>query len=581
MTTSVSFDICRSYLHDYAVDIPNVTQILGYVRSREVGQLSTVTRFWNPDYHGIREFRCLRQVEAFFKKNETFGGDHCREQAKLSFAASEEVCRKTNLRLDVFYTHPDMFGPDLNRSVRRMQGYINKTLGDFSEFLDEVPSLLRVTPGATSSRSLRRSLPHLKVGKRNIVCTYGARQYISLAAEYFGYGKVTFKPTLSNRITFVPKSWKTDRTIACEPDGNVPFQLAFDSFVKSRLRRRGIDLSDQLRNKSMAQEGSYDGEFGKPNYATVDLSAASDTVAFNTVGLLFPDQWYKFLCDFRSSRYKLDDEVKAYHKFSSMGNGTTFPIETLIFASACHAVGAKDYSVYGDDIIIESHLYDELVYLLSFFGFSVNEEKSFHTGPFRESCGGDFYKGIDVTPFYIRTEDRRKATLSHIVNGVTSLGYPGSKLWNTCKMLVRKDDLPLVPFNLSSTSGVWVDPSTSWSGPNTRYHVTLQRAEFRAYCCKAGTEVVSDNRTLFLWFLSGTGKTKTMGYFKAPRVRDLSLSSLRNSKKTSYFSLPPTPIGSRVSTKSHKYVRKWVAWILPSTGVPVHLYGWSDFISSK
>jgi hypothetical protein len=97
----------------------------------------------------------------------------------------------------------------------------------------------------------------------------------------------------------VPKNWKTFRTIACEPDGALPFQLAFDTFAKRRLRARGINLSDQSRNQLLAKEGSINGSL-----ATIDLSSASDTVAFNTVALLFPTEWFDVLNAFRSTHWR-------------------------------------------------------------------------------------------------------------------------------------------------------------------------------------------------------------------------------------------------------------------------------------
>jgi hypothetical protein len=61
-----------------------------------------------------------------------------------------------------------------------------------------------------------------------------------------------------------------------------------------------------------------------------------------------------------------------------MGNGYTFTIETLVFAAICKSIGSRQFSVYGDDIIIETELYEPLVEMLSYLGFEVNKEKSHH-----------------------------------------------------------------------------------------------------------------------------------------------------------------------------------------------------------
>jgi len=87
-----------------------------------------------------------------------------------------------------------------------------------------------------------------------------------------------------------------------------------------------------------------------------------------------------------------------------MGNGYTFPLETLIFwaiARTCVRSGGI-VSVYGDDIIVPSEDYEQLCYVLRAAGFSPNKTKSFSTGPFRESCGADYFYGIDIRPTYVK-----------------------------------------------------------------------------------------------------------------------------------------------------------------------------------
>jgi hypothetical protein len=90
-----------------------------------------------------------------------------------------------------------------------------------------------------------------------------------------------------------------------------------------------------------------------------------------------------------------------------MGNGFTFELESLIFWSVAKACSEllnleSEVSVYGDDIIIDSRGYDLLTRSLSELGFFVNSEKSFSSGPFRESCGADWFKGTWIRPFYVK-----------------------------------------------------------------------------------------------------------------------------------------------------------------------------------
>jgi len=93
-----------------------------------------------------------------------------------------------------------------------------------------------------------------------------------------------------------------------------------------------------------------------------------------------------------------------------MGNGFTFELETLIFWSLAIAASASELgdectiqhlkdgtiSQYGDDCIVPSSVSSFLIFILEESGFTINREKSFEDGNFRESCGGDFFNGREV-----------------------------------------------------------------------------------------------------------------------------------------------------------------------------------------
>lgn len=201
-----------------------------------------------------------------------------------------------------------------------------------------------------------------------------------------------------NKIAFVPKTAKVHRTIAVEPLVNSYLQSGVDTILKQRLLRVGIDLRDQTRNQRLAYIGSINDS--GDSYCTIDLSNASDSLAIEVVRNLLPPEWFEFLNSIRSPNGLLNGELFRYQKFCSMGNGFCFPLETLIFAAICIAAGAApgDFSVYGDDIIVRRSVVLNLIHLLGVCGFSVNEEKSFLEGPFRESCGEDYFAGEAVRP---------------------------------------------------------------------------------------------------------------------------------------------------------------------------------------
>jgi len=60
--------------------------------------------------------------------------------------------------------------------------------------------------------------------------------------------------------------------------------------------------------------------------------------------------------------------------------------------------------VYGDDLIVPVDYVRSVIDVLELLGFKVNTGKSFWNGKFRESCGGDYYDGEDVTPVRVRRE---------------------------------------------------------------------------------------------------------------------------------------------------------------------------------
>jgi len=130
---------------------------------------------------------------------------------------------------------------------------------------------------------------------------------------------------------------------------------------------------------------------------------------------MLPFEWYSLLDDLRCKEVLIPaalhptgtDTIHIPEMFSSMGNGFTFELESLIFYAAARAVawefGVKgQISVFGDDIICPIQMVEELFAYFSYLGFTPNEKKTHSSGEFRESCGEHFFRGLQVSPFYIR-----------------------------------------------------------------------------------------------------------------------------------------------------------------------------------
>jgi len=409
--------------------------------------------------------------------------------------------------------------------------------------LDSLPKGMKVTSGATSSTPRSRSQPYKKVKKKASGCT-GSVQLFKLFQKSLGMRPWNTTVVKANRISLVPKNYKTHRVTACEPEINMIFQTSIDYYLKRRLRRWGIDLTDQSVNREYARIGSIDGSI-----ATIDLSMASDTMALELIPFLFDEKWSDYLYRLRSPCYSGPLGEGQYTKFSSQGNGYTFVLETIIFAAAMKAVGSKTVSVYGDDIIIDSSQYDRAVFLLKFIGFIPNEEKSFHKGPFRESCGGDFFKGVNVRPFYIKkSKSLTKTDLCHAINGLAALG--GESLSGYLLDLVKLARLPLTPFSESTRSGVHVDTQTAYS-------LGILKSDLRSgedssewipnyggYVESSVEKKCYDGRTKLLWFL----------------------------QKITH----PNAVFSASAAESYSVVRYGkIRWQIPIE-TPTHLFWWSD-----
>nr|UJQ85551.1 MAG: hypothetical protein 3 [Leviviridae sp.] len=234
--------------------------------------------------------------------------------------------------------------------------------------------------------------------------------------ETFGHTVVR-----GSKLDTVPKNSTTNRTICIEPSLNMYYQLGAGEILSKVLQRHhNIDISLQPeRNRAYAKIGSLYG-----SYATIDLKSASDTISTALVKELLPRSVYATLDFIRSKETKtVDGEFFKLNMFSSMGNGFTFPLQTLIFATLvrayylCNSISVTrdnilQYSVFGDDIICRNEAFDGVCSFLEYCGFTVNREKSFNSGSFRESCGSDFFKGYDIRGIYLKESKNETHTYS-------------------------------------------------------------------------------------------------------------------------------------------------------------------------
>ncbi len=256
------------------------------------------------------------------------------------------------------------------------------------------------------------------------------------------------------RVVDVPKTLKTPRIIAIEPACMQFMQQAISRAITPLIESDNligsmIGFVDQGPNQDLAREGSLSGEL-----ATLDLSEASDRISNQHVLELFRP-WRSLNEAIQATRSRKADVP--YHgiirlaKYASMGSALTFPVEAMVFLTVVFMAIAEELStpvtaklvsqfrgkvrVYGDDIIVPRRFANTVARTLELLGYKVNTNKSFWTGKFRESCGGDYYDGARITPIKLRrvlprqlTHTEEIVSFSSFRNQLYKAGY-----WRTVK----------------------------------------------------------------------------------------------------------------------------------------------------
>lgn len=349
-----------------------------------------------------------------------------RDTALMLFRESEERCTLYNSRLQSgrYRATGLRSGLTLDAVLHTASRKIANLLGDLDE--SECDSYRAFGPGASFGLPRRRATwwhkfeANLDVNPSAIPLVLATLAGRPAWCRSLIEGGACIVPNAKNRLTTVPKSYKRDRVIAIEPLMGMYCQKGYGGVIRSRLKRRGIDLDNQEANQLGALVGSLNGSL-----STIDLKAASDTISIGIVEQLMPPDWFAALEQCRSPVVLLPSgELHVYRKFSTMGNGYTFELESLIFWALCSAVlelrGTEDRRllVYGDDLVVPSEACEDVIEVLDACGFEANAKKTHRDGPFRESCGKHFLGGFDVTPFYIKRHVRSVADLFLLHNNL-------------------------------------------------------------------------------------------------------------------------------------------------------------------
>lgn len=341
------------------------------------------------------------------------------------------------------------------------------------------------------------------------------------------------------KVILVPKDSRGPRLISEEP---LVFQWIQQGLMRHMVEwiehhprtRNNVRFTDQRPNQWGALLGSLpygtyrkkSGEFityplQHGRYSTLDLSEASDRVSVGLVRLLFPDPLKRVLESCRSLATELPcGKVRRLNKFAPMGSALCFPVLALsiwaiLTAGAPDADTRECIFVYGDDIVVPTAYAASATKLLEAFGFKVNLAKSCTKGFFRESCGVEAFRGVDVTPVRLRTpwvSTRRPDVYCAWIAYANSL-YK-KRYYDTYRLITDRifavyGEVPSEDMKLSCPSLVEVPEEKL---PNTRRsHKGLQKLQWRVWDVKAKKVIqeIDGWKMLLRYFAESVGRPKT------------------------------------------------------------------------
>jgi len=277
---------------------------------------------------------------------------------------------------------------------------------------------------------------------------------------------------LTSRFKFVHKTFGKPRCICIEQLEMQWLQQAlrgalYDLIETHPLTKGFVSFTDQSINGLLALRASdpvpkldYS---SLPSYvssymqlATIDMSAASDRISRDLVISLFIDcpQLLKALLTLSTRIIELPKEVSPNRrylfakKFAPMGSALCFPVMGLIhFAlvkSIISSVSPQHINdipvwVYGDDIIVPCKYADAVFSLLPKFGMKLNESKSFVKSRFRESCGVNAYKGIDITPVRFKSIVHNPLSVNDVVTALQNEAVFFKKGYKATAAFIRSE----------------------------------------------------------------------------------------------------------------------------------------------
>jgi len=455
-TNLCSYSYCRDHVSDL------VMHGIGGLR----GKLLETTNEMDP-----YTFKCNYQINSLFKRY-IFEKDRY-TVADLIEISCEKFIQNQNRLHEVSF---DFHSKSIRMVLKEARRYASKVLGayDSREHLALCQFGSRATVGVPLSRAseAQRWVPPITGSKDeiswfcdNVIADcYPIQNYLVDSLESFGS---LFQEVTHLTLSLVPKKFDSLRAITPNTTIGNFRSKGLGVMIERRLRRARYDIRRlQQRHGVLARRASVRGDL-----VTCDQSLASDNITCLLTGTILPPEWYEQLILGRIGLIQLPNgQIVETETIGMMGVGWTFPLQTLIFLSLLKAIdrvfyrGGSIISAYGDDLIYSKRLHRYVEEIFPQLGLIINREKTFSDGKFRESCGYDFFAGVDVRPFQPKTETAPhvprityEAVLYKTINGLLRR-WAHEEIPRTLSFLIdeieQMSPVYRVPFDYPDESGI-------------------------------------------------------------------------------------------------------------------------------
>lgn len=441
----------------------------------------------------------MRQVLVFGYKAEFEPTDKQIEEAQASFVNTDEEIAE----IDTFRSFNNSFWKSARKLISRITGGI-----DYTKIVPFHGPGAVFPPFDPVSRSCFTTI-HTKIQQHYDFWTYfrGMPGFIPSASEIHSEEIVESTSPIRGKLVFVPKDSRGPRSICVHPRESIWIQQGQRVLLERsavRVTNHHINFDDQTVNGSIALASSLSRE-----YCTLDLKDASDRLGCKVVEFLFGSHYPILSCTRMEEVILPDGRVVTLNKWATMGNALCFPVESCVFYALARtgievvhgSNAAREVYVFGDDIIVPSKYVAAAMEGLWVGGLLVNQSKTFYRGFFRESCGVDAFKGLNVTP--LRMKKHKISTSLDLIafcafaKNARIAGYEflASYMYSLCRQYLRSHGDRRLPINNDPEAGgvveymdkVWAYIVCYNHPSDIRWNNGLHRYEVRTLLARAST----------------------------------------------------------------------------------------------